>query len=99
MKKLSVGYSLVEPLAAAEVLCNEASAELKAESAEAGSPSASLLAATDDINTALDLATHQIRTDGFYLHSSLPTQFIPDGATALQASIQVFYSRASVLLG
>jgi hypothetical protein len=97
--KLSVGYPLVEPLAAAEKLCNEASAQLEAESAEPGSPTANLLAATDDINTALDLATHQIRTDAFYFKSSLPTQFIPDGATALRESIQVFYSRASVLLG
>ena len=98
VQKLSVGYPMVEPLAAAQALCNEASAQLKAESGEAV-PSASLLADTEDINTALDLAAHQIRTDGFYFGSSLPAQFIPDGATALRKSIEVFFSRASVVLG
>ena len=98
VKKLSVGYSMVEPLAAAQALCNEASAQLKAEAAEGGSPSANLLASTDDINTALDLAARQIRTDGFYFGGSLPTQFIPDGATALRQAIEDFYSRASVVL-
>jgi len=99
VQKLSVGYSMVEPLAAAQALCNEASAQLKAEAAQAGSASANLLAYTDDINTALDLAAHQIRTDGFYFGGSLPAQFIPDGATALRQSIEDFYSRASVVLG
>lgn len=99
VQKLSVGYPMVEPLAAAQALCTEASAQLEAESGGADSPSANLLADTEDINTALDLAAHQIRTDGFYFGGSLPAQFIPDGATALRQSIEVFYSRASVVLG
>ena len=99
VQKLSVGYPMVEPLAAAQVLCNEASAQLEAESGEPGSVSANLLGDTEDINTALDLAAHQIRTDGFYFGGSLPAQFIPDGATALRQSIEDFYSRASVVLG
>jgi ABC-type Fe3+-hydroxamate transport system substrate-binding protein len=96
VQKLSVGYSMVEPLAAAQSLCNEAAAQLKAESGDAGSP---LLAVAEDINTALDLAAGQIRTDGFYFGGSLPAQFIPDGASALRQSIEQFYSRVSVVLG
>jgi hypothetical protein len=99
VQKLSVGYPMVEPLAAAQALCNDASATLEAEAGEAGSPSANVLADTEEINTALDLAVHQIRTDGFYFGGSLPAQFIPDGATALRQSIEHFYSRVSVVLG
>ena len=99
VQKLSVGYPFVELLATAQELCNEASAQLEAESADAGSVSATLLADTEDINTALDLAVHQIRTDGFYFGGSVPAQFIPDGATALRLSIEHFYSRVSVVLG
>jgi hypothetical protein len=89
----------VEPLAAAQELCNEASAQLEAESGEAGSVSANLLADTEAINTALDLAVQEIRTYGFYFGGSVPAQFIPDGATALRLSIEHFYSRVSIVLG
>ena len=99
LKKLSIGYSMVEPLNAAQALCSEASAQLEAESTTVDPPSPSLLADTKDINTALDLAARQIRTDGFYYGGSQPTEFIPDGASALQESIANFYSRASVVLG
>ncbi len=99
VQKLSVGYPFVELLAAAQELCNEASAQLEAESGEAGSVSANLLADTEAINTALDLAVQEIRTDGFYFGGSVPAQFIPDGATALRLSIEHFYSRVSVVLG
>lgn len=99
VQELSVGYSMVEPLAAAQALCNEASAQLEAGSGEADFPSANLLADTEDINTALDLAAHQIRTDGFYFGGSLPAQFVPDGASALRQAIEVFYARAAVVLG
>ena len=99
VQKLSVGYSMVEPLAAAQALCNEASAQLEVESGDADLLSANLLADTEDINTALEVAARQIRTDGFYFGGSLPAEFIPDGATALRQSIEAFYSRASVVLG
>jgi hypothetical protein len=98
LKKLSVGYSMVEPLNAAQALCSEASAQLEAESTTVDPPSPSVLADTKDINTALDLAARQIRNDGFYYGGSQPAQFIPDGATALRQSIEVFYSRASAAL-
>jgi len=92
LQKLSVGYPMVELLTAAQELCSEASSQLEAESAD-------LLADTETINTALDLAAQQIRMDAFYLGGSVPPQFIPDGAIALRQSIQAFYSKTLVALG
>lgn len=98
VRKLSVGYTLVEPLAAAQASCAEASRQLEAASPEPASSAATLLSAANDLNAALDLASEQIRTDAFYRGGTVPAQFIPDGAAALQHSIAVFYSRASFTL-
>ena len=92
LQKQSVGYPMVELLTAAQELCDEARSQLNAESAD-------LLADTETINAALDLAAQQIRMDAFYLGGSVPPQFIPDGANALRQSIEDFYSRALVALG
>ena len=92
LQKLSVGYPMVELLTAAQELCSEAGSQLEAESAD-------LLADTDTINAALDLAAQQIRMDAFYLGGSVPPQFIPDGAMALRQSIQAFYSKTLVASG
>jgi hypothetical protein len=98
VRKLSVGYTLVEPLAAAQSVCAAATHQLEAESPEPASSAETLLAATNDLNAALELATEQIRTDAFYRNESVPAQFIPEGAAALQRSIADFYGRASFIL-
>lgn len=98
VRKLSVGYPMVEPLAAARESCDEARSQLEADSGVVSSVPATVLTDTENIINALDLAAEQIRADAFYLGSSLPAQFLPDGATALQRSIAVFYSGVSPVL-
>lgn len=98
VRKLSVGYPLVEPLDAAQTLCARAGRQLGAEAPQPGSTAAELLTATNELNAALDVAAEQIRHDAFYRNGAEPAQFIPDGAAALQQSVAAFYTRASFTL-
>jgi hypothetical protein len=90
---------MVEPLTAAQESCDDARAQLEADSAVVGTVPLTVLTDTENIIGALDLAAEEIRTDAFYLGSSVPAQFIPDGATALQRSIAAFYAAVSPVLG
>ena len=98
VRKLSVGYPMVEPLTAARESCDDARAQLEADPGVVSTVPATVFTDVENIINALDLAAEQIRTDAFYLRSSVPAQFIPDGATALQRSIADFYSRVSPVL-
>jgi hypothetical protein len=98
VRKLSVGYPMVEPLTAAQESCDDARDQLEADPGVVSTVPATVFTDVENIINALDLAAEQIRTDAFYLRSSVPAQFIPDGATALQRSIADFYSRVLPVL-